>query len=123
MEMHLDREILEDPTQFALIVFHLSTALLHTQEVTGSSPVVSTKQFLISQEIRNCSFALREIVDHFFGPFSAGPSRDPCGKRNSQHRTGNSLPGTGCLWVLAAVFHVACVEFGGCCLSYLTLPD
>ena len=59
MEMHLDREILEDPTQFALIVFHLSTALLHTQEVTGSSPVVSTKQFLITQEIRNCSFALR----------------------------------------------------------------
>lgn len=53
----MDREILEDPTQFALIVFHLSTALLHTQEVTGSSPVVSTKKFLISQEIRNFSFA------------------------------------------------------------------
>lgn len=33
------------------------------------------------------------------------------------------VPGAGCLWVLAAVFHVACVEFGGCCLSYLTLPD
>jgi len=30
---------------------------LHTQEVTGSSPVVSTKKFLISQEIRNFSFA------------------------------------------------------------------
>ena len=28
---------------------------LHTQEVTGSSPVVSTKKFLISQEIRNFS--------------------------------------------------------------------
>ena len=29
---------------------------VHTQEVTGSSPVVSTKKFLISQEIRNFSF-------------------------------------------------------------------
>ena len=29
---------------------------LHTQEVTGSSPVVSTKKFLISCEIRNFSF-------------------------------------------------------------------
>ena len=28
-------------------------AVLHTQEVTGSSPAVSTKKFLISQEIRN----------------------------------------------------------------------
>ena len=34
---------------------------LHTQEVTGSSPVVSTKKFLISQEIRNFSFYLYEI--------------------------------------------------------------
>ena len=30
---------------------------LHMQEVTGSSPVVSVKKFLISQEIRNFSFA------------------------------------------------------------------
>ena len=32
---------------------------VHTQEVTGSSPVVSTKKFLISQEIRNFSLLLR----------------------------------------------------------------
>ncbi len=31
------------------------SSYLHTQEVTGSSPVVSTKKFLISQEIRNFS--------------------------------------------------------------------
>ena len=30
--------------------------IIHTQEVTGSSPVVSTKKFLISHEIRNFSF-------------------------------------------------------------------
>ena len=30
--------------------------ILHTQEVTGSSPVVSTKKFLISYEIRNFFF-------------------------------------------------------------------
>ena len=29
------------------------SSYLHTQEVTGSSPAVSTKKFLISQEIRN----------------------------------------------------------------------
>ncbi len=29
---------------------------LHMQEVTGSSPVVSVKKFLISQEIRNFFF-------------------------------------------------------------------
>ena len=32
---------------------------VHTQEVTGSSPVVSTKKFLISQEIRNFSLFSR----------------------------------------------------------------
>ncbi len=32
---------------------------LHTQEVTGSSPVVSTRKFLISQEIRNFFFIFR----------------------------------------------------------------
>ena len=34
---------------------------LHTQEVTGSSPVVSTKKFLISQEIRNFYLLLLTI--------------------------------------------------------------
>jgi len=35
------------------------TTYLHTQEVTGSSPVVSTKKFLISLEIRNFFFILQ----------------------------------------------------------------
>ena len=43
------------PVLFPLICYHFSTILLHTQEVTGSSPVVSTKKFLISLEIRNFS--------------------------------------------------------------------
>ena len=42
-------------------LFFPALMYLHTQEVTGSSPVVSTKKFLISQEIRNFSFYLYEI--------------------------------------------------------------
>ena len=38
------------------IPFFPHLTYLHTQEVTGSSPVVSTKKFLISQEIRNFSY-------------------------------------------------------------------
>ena len=34
---------------------------VHTQKVTGSSPVVSTKKFLISQEIRNFSLLLLDF--------------------------------------------------------------
>ena len=61
--MHLDREILENPTQFALIVFHLSTALLHTQEVTGSSPVVRTRNDRKSKDFRSFSM---HILDRIF---------------------------------------------------------
>ena len=35
----------------------LKKRTIHTQKLAGSSPVVSTKKFLISQEIRNFSFA------------------------------------------------------------------
>ena len=50
---------MENPLIAAETVRKASLSNLHTHEATGSSPVVSTKQFLISQEIRNCSFALR----------------------------------------------------------------
>ena len=69
MEMHLDREILEDPTQFALIVFHLSTALLHTQEVTGSSPVVSTKTKDTTQVVSFVLVEKRPLKAGYFCPF------------------------------------------------------
>ena len=48
---------MENPLIAAETVRKASLSNLHTQEVTGSSPVVSTKKFLISQEIRNFSFA------------------------------------------------------------------
>ena len=44
-------------------------AVLHTQEVTGSSPAVSTKKFLISQEIRNFFCLCLQIVTRHFGVF------------------------------------------------------
>ena len=50
---------------------------LHTQEVTGSSPVVSTKKFLISQEIRNFSLLLQLKYSLEFFCFSHDPDRDP----------------------------------------------
>ena len=43
---------------------------LHTQEVTGSSPVVSTKKFLISQEIRNFSLFFDQNIRLIFPLFS-----------------------------------------------------
>lgn len=44
---------------------------VHTQEVTGPSPVVSTKKFLISQEIRNFSlFYALEKLSVFSGIFA-----------------------------------------------------
>ena len=50
---------------------------LHTQEVTGSSPVVSTKKFLISQEIRNFSLYFRSNNSAVFLRFPSDPNRDP----------------------------------------------
>ena len=51
-------------------LFFPALMYLHTQEVTGSSPVVSTKKNLISKEIRFFSFyLLRKKFDlnfHFF---------------------------------------------------------
>ena len=50
---------------------------LHTQEVTGSSPVVSTKKFLILKEIRNFSLLLRPKYSFEFFRFFHDPNRDP----------------------------------------------
>ena len=50
---------------------------LHTQEVTGLSPIVSTKKFLISQEIRNFSLLFRSKYSFEFFRFSQDPDRDP----------------------------------------------
>ena len=45
------------------------SSYLHTQEVTGSSPAVSTKKFLISYEIRNFFCLCLQIVMLHFGVF------------------------------------------------------
>ena len=50
---------------------------LHTQEVTGSSPVVSAKKFLVSCEIRNFSLLLRPKYSFEFFRFFHDPDRDP----------------------------------------------
>ena len=45
------------------------SSYLYTQEVTGSSPAVSTKEFLISLEIRNSFCLYSQIVTRHFGVF------------------------------------------------------
>ena len=53
------------------------SSYLHTQEVTGSSPAVSTKKFLISCEIRNFFLFMFSNSDAAFWRFSHDPNRDP----------------------------------------------
>ncbi|WP_298735005.1 hypothetical protein, partial [uncultured Subdoligranulum sp.] len=68
---------------------------LHTQEVTGSSPVVSTKKFLISQEIRNFSFySPRKSLLKFsaFSPTNTLTNSAIVSDRMRQHRTGIPRP-------------------------------
>ena len=50
---------------------------VHTQEVTGSSPVVSTKKFLISQEIRNFSLFSGLFIRLGFAEFFLTPTVTP----------------------------------------------
>ena len=65
----------------------------HTQEVTGSSPVVSTKEFLISQEIRNFSFLLCEIIGRFCGRFPPTQAVTHTGKEQREtDSTGQEFP-------------------------------
>ena len=63
-------------------------AVLHTQEVTGSSPAVSTKKFLISPEIRNFFAFMSSSSDAAFWRFSLDPNRDPKAERSGKHRRG-----------------------------------
>ena len=64
------------------------SSYLHTQEVTGSSPAVSTKKFLISQEIRNFFLFISSNSDAAFWLFSLDPNRDPKAERSGKHRRG-----------------------------------
>ena len=63
-------------------------AVLHTQEVTGSSPAVSTKKFLISSEIRNFFAYIASNRDAVFLRFSLDPNADPKAERSGKHRRG-----------------------------------
>ena len=63
-------------------------AVLHTQEVTGSSPAVSTKKFLISQEIRNFFLFMFSNSDAVLWRFSHDPNRDPKAERSGKHQRG-----------------------------------
>ena len=64
------------------------SSYLHTQEVTGSSPAVSTKKFLISPEIRNFFAHLARNSDAAFWRFSLDPNRDPKAERSGKHWRG-----------------------------------
>ena len=69
---------------------------LHTQEVTGSSPVVSTRKFLISCEIRNFSLYFIKIIRSYFFVFLLTQTvthKRKRAERMRQHQVGFSLPG------------------------------
>ena len=68
---------------------------LHTQEVTGSSPAVSTKQFLISHEIRNFFCLYPQIVTLHFGVFrmTQTVTQKPRGQESTgEGRMASSVP-------------------------------
>ena len=70
-------------------------AVLHTQEVTGSSPAVSTKKFLISQEIRNFFRLCLQIVTRHFGVFrlTQTVTQKPRGQESTgEGRMASSVP-------------------------------
>ena len=69
--------------------------LLHTQEVTGSSPAVSTKKFLISCEIRNFFCLYPQIVTRHFGVFrlTQTVTQKPRGQESTgEGRMASSVP-------------------------------
>ena len=68
---------MENPLIAAETVRKASLSNLHTHEATGSSPVVSTRKFLISQEIRNFSLYFVSNNPIVFLRFSHDPDRDP----------------------------------------------
>ena len=59
---------------------------LHTQEVTGSSPVVSTKKFLILREIRN--FSLFSIENSLLQNLTFAPTNTLTNTAKAPYRTG-----------------------------------
>ena len=71
------------------------SSYLHTQEVTGSSPAVSTKEFLISSEIRNSFCLCLQIVTRHFGVFrlTQTVTQKPMGQESAgEGRMASSVP-------------------------------
>ena len=71
------------------------SSYLHTQEVTGSSPAVSTKKFLISQEIRNFFRLCSQIVTRHFDVFrmTQTVTQKPRGQESTgEGRMASSVP-------------------------------
>ena len=77
------------------------SSYLHTQEVTGSSPAVSTKEFLISCEIRNFFCLCLQIVTRHFGVFrmTQTVTQKPRGQESTgEGRMASSVPLGLFLW-------------------------
>ena len=77
------------------------SSYLHTQEVTGSSPAVSTKKFLISHEIRNFFCLYPQIVTLHFGVFrmTQTVTQKPRGQESTgEGRMASSVPLRLFLW-------------------------
>ena len=70
-------------------------AVLHTQEVTGSSPAVSTKKFSVLQEIGNFFCLCLQIVTRHFGAFrlTQTVTQKPRGQESTgEGRMASSVP-------------------------------
>ena len=62
------------------------SSYLHTQEVTGSSPAVSTKKFLISNEIKSFFAFMSSSSDAAFWRFFFDPNTDPKAESTGEER-------------------------------------
>ena len=60
--------------------------MLHTHEVTGSSPVVSTKKFPIPQGLGNFSSLFDKITVWVSVWISSDPNRDPDGEMGGKRQ-------------------------------------
>ena len=87
------------------------SSYLHTQEVTGSSPAVSTKKSLISQEIRDFFASMPSNNDAAFWRFSLDPNRDPKAERSGKRRRGAD-----------GIIHPSQTLFVGYMVWLMTLP-
>ena len=71
------------------------SSYLHTQEVTGSSPAVSTKKFSVSQETGNFFCLYPQIVTRHFGVFrlTQTVTQKPRGQESTgEGRMASSVP-------------------------------